>query len=100
MEIIDWSKTRLTLCAEAPLALLLGGERLDDAHAADALLDVGGQLADALLDLLQRRARLPAVAVGDPDDERDREERDERERRVDDDHRDRREDDASARPAR
>ena len=79
--------------AEAALLLLLGGERLDDAHAADALLDVGGQLADALLDLLQRRPRAAPVAVGDPDDERDRKQRDGGERRVDDEDRDRGEDD-------
>ena len=45
------------------------------AHARDVLLDVGGQLGDPLLDLLQRRARAPPVARGDQHDERHRRER-------------------------
>ena len=40
-------------------------ERLDHAHAGDVLLDVGGQLGDPLLDLLQRRPRAAPVARGD-----------------------------------
>ncbi len=78
---------------EALALQVLAGEGLDDAHAADVLLDVGRQLGDPLLDLLQRGPRAAPVAVRDPDDERDGAQRDERERRVDDDHRDRGEDD-------
>ena len=48
--------------AEALELAVLAREGLDHAHAADVLLDVGGQLGDALLELLQRRARAPAVA--------------------------------------
>ena len=54
---IDWSNTRPTCAAEAPELALLARERLHDAHAADVLLDVGGELGDPLLDLLQRGAR-------------------------------------------
>src|SRR5258706_13345 len=53
------------LRAEALELAVLARERLDHAHAADVLLDVGGQLADALLELLQRRARASPVARGD-----------------------------------
>ena len=42
------------LAVEAPQLAVLGGERLDDAHAGDVLLDLRGQLGDALLDLLHR----------------------------------------------
>ena len=82
---------------EVRVAAVLLREGLHDAHAADVLLRVGGQLGDALLDLLQRRPRAPAVAGGDPDDEGDRDQRDDREQRVDDDHRDRREGDRQRR---
>jgi hypothetical protein len=57
--------------AEAAHLALLGGEGLDHAHAGDVLLDVGRQLGDPLLDLLQRGPRAPPVAGGDEDDERD-----------------------------
>ena len=55
---------------EAALLALLGRERLDDAHAGDVLLDLGGQLGDALLDLLDRRPRAAPVAERDEHDER------------------------------
>ena len=61
--------------AEALELALLAREGLHDAHAADVLLDVGGELGDPLLDLLQRRARAPPVARGDDDDDRHRDER-------------------------
>ncbi len=41
----------------------LARERLDDAYARDVLLGVGRELGDALLHLLDRRTRAPAVAV-------------------------------------
>jgi predicted dehydrogenase len=47
-------------------------ERFDDANAGDVLLDVGGQLADALLHLLERRPCEAAVAVCRVDDDRHR----------------------------
>ena len=62
METIAWSKTRPDARAEARELALLARERLHDAHAADVLLDVGGQLGDALLDLLQRGPRAAPVA--------------------------------------
>ena len=60
------------LALEAPALARLGGERLDDAHAGDVLLDLGGELRDALLDLLERGARAAPVARGDEHDDRDR----------------------------
>ena len=71
-----WSNTRSTLCGEALLALLLARERLHDADARDALLGLGGQLADPLLHLLQRRPGVAPVARRGEDDERHRRERD------------------------
>ena len=56
--------------AEADELARLGREGLDDAHAGDVLLDLGGDLADPLLDLLQRRARAAAVHRRHHDDER------------------------------
>ena len=74
--------------AEALELVGLAGEGLDDAHARDVLLGVRGQLGDALLDLLDRRARAAPVALGDQHDERHRRHRDQAELRVDHDHRD------------
>ena len=71
----------------------LGGERLDHAHARDVLLGLGGQLGDALLDLLQRRPRALPVARGDHDHERHRRERERGQRRVLGEHRHRGEQD-------
>ena len=51
--------------------------------------DVGRQLADPLLDLLERGPREPAVAVGDIDDEWHRDQCDRREIGADREHRDR-----------
>ncbi len=64
----------------------LAREGLDDAHAGDVLLGVGGQLGDALLGLLDRRTRAAAVAVGDQHHEWHRRERDQAEARFGDDH--------------
>ena len=69
---MDWSKTRADRPLEARELARLGREGLDHAHAGDVLLDVGGQLGDALLDLLQRRPRAAPVAGGDEHDERHR----------------------------
>ncbi len=71
----------------------LAGEGLDDAHPGDVLLGVRGQLGDALLGLLDRRARAAAVAVGDQHHERHRRERDQAEARFGHDHHDPREHD-------
>ena len=48
--------------AEALEHVLLARERLHDPDPRDALLGLGRELADPLLDLLQRRAREPAEA--------------------------------------
>ncbi len=75
----------------APEALQLAGlagERLDDPHPGDVLLGVRGELADALLHLLDRGPRAAAVAVGDDHHERHRRECDQAQLRVDDDHHD------------
>ncbi len=79
--------------AEALQLARLAREGLDDAHAGDVLLGVGGQFGDALLGLLDRRARAAAVAVGDHHHERRRGERDQAQPRVDHDHHDAREHD-------
>ena len=50
--------------AEALELVGLAREGLDDAHAGDVLLGVGGELGDALLDLLDRRARACARSAG------------------------------------
>ena len=73
--------------AEPAGLAVLAGEGLDDAHAGHVLLGVGGQLGDALLDLLERRPGLAAVLAGHEDDERDGEEGDRGELRVEDEHR-------------
>ena len=86
----------LRAALEAPELARLGGERLDDAHARDVLLDVGGQLGDPLLDLLQRGPRAAPVARGDQHDERHGEQRERGQHRVDEEHRDRREQDRQA----
>ena len=83
--------------AEALELALLAREGLHDAHAADVLLDVGRELGDPLLELLQRRARAPPVARGDADHDRDRDERDGRQARLHGDHRPRREEDGQRR---
>ena len=57
---------------EALALALLARERLDHADAGDVLLGLGGQLGDALLDLLRRRPRAAPVARGDEDHERHR----------------------------
>ena len=75
---IDWSNTRETLWRKRSQLVRLAREGLDDAHAGDVLLGVGRQLGDALLDLLDRRARAAPVALGDHDHERHRRHRDQR----------------------
>jgi hypothetical protein len=74
--------------AGEPLTLaLLACERLDDAYAGDVLLGLGGQLGDALLDLLQRRARPASEPRGGQHHERHGDERDRREDGIDEEHR-------------
>ena len=72
--------------AEAVELDLLAREGLDHAHAGDVLLGVGGQLGDALLDLLLRRPGAAAVAPGDDDHHRDRRQRDRGQAGVDEEH--------------
>ena len=79
-------KDALDGVAEALELALLLGERLDDAHAGDVLLGVGGELGDPLLGLLHRRARPVAVAVGDEDHERHRRQRDRGQVGLEDEH--------------
>ena len=79
--------------AEALELALLGRERLDHAHARDVLLDVGGQLRDALLDLRERGPRAAPVARGDQHHERHGDQRQRRQPGLDRQHRDAREQD-------
>jgi hypothetical protein len=64
----------------------LGRERLHHADAGDVLLDLRGQLGDALLHLLERRARAPAVAHRGQHDEGYRRQRGRREPRLQGEH--------------
>ena len=82
---------------EAGALVRLAREGLDDAHAGDVLLGVRRQLADALLHLLEGRPCQAAVAVGDVDHERHRDQRDRGEPRFDREHRDRRQRDRERR---
>ena len=72
---------------EAGELAVLGGERLDHAHAGHVLLDVGGELGDALLHLLQRGTRLHPVAPRHEDHERHRREREQRQLGLQREHR-------------
>ncbi len=58
--------------AEALQLARLAREGLHDAHARDVLLGVRGELADALLDLLDGGAGTLSVALGDEHHERHR----------------------------
>ena len=86
--------------AEAVELARLGGEGLHHAHAGDVLLDVGGQLRDPLLDLLQRGPRAAPVAGRDEHHERHGRERERAEPRLQRQHRDRGEHDRRARSGR
>ncbi len=70
---------RVGRLAEVLLAARLLRERLHDVDAGDRLLGDDGDLCELLLDLAQDGLRDPAVAVGDPGDDRRDRERDERE---------------------
>ncbi len=85
---IACSNTRPELRRKRSQLAGLAGERLDDPHPGDVLLGVGGELADALLHLLDRGPRAAAVAVGDDHDERHRRQRDQAQLGVDHDHHD------------
>jgi hypothetical protein len=66
--------------------VLLARERLDHADARDALLGLRCELRDPLLDLLQRRPREPVVARRRRYHERNRQQRESRESRLDHEH--------------
>ncbi len=72
--------------AKARQLPVLARERLDDADARDVLLGVSGQLGDALLRFLDRRACAAPVAVGDHHHERDRNQRQQAELGIDHEH--------------
>ncbi len=88
--LVEHARDRLL---EALELARLGRERLHHADARDVLLDVGRQLGDPLLDLLQRGARAAPVAGGDQHHERHREQRQRGQPRLQHEHRDRREQD-------
>ena len=71
---------------EAGEHVLLAGEGLDDADAGDRFLDLGGHLGDPLLDLLQRRPRDPVIARCGVDHERNRQQGQCRQRRIEHEH--------------
>jgi hypothetical protein len=75
-----------------PHLLLFLAEPLDDAHAADRLVDDAGDLADLLLGVPARREQLRAGGTGDEEQRGRHRDRDEGEQRRQDEHDDERED--------